>query len=403
MKKLLSVLLALAMVCSFAACSSSNSSQTTETTVSSQSETSAETVSTEDNKEKLEWVDYTEYNLEEDVPAKNVILMIGDGMGKNIIKASEIVKGDKLVMSGMKYRTDVTTYSQSVTNGYAKFTDSAASATAMSTGYKTLNGCIGVDPDGNKLETICEYAQSFDMETGLVARQVVSHATPAGMVAHNSSRDNYPQILREMVKANVNVMFGGGSQYYTNPKVKKAIDDNKYKYITKVDELEALNKDDDKVLGMFAYDNMGAADMAPSLTKMTSKALDMLDNDKGFFLMVEGSNIDTYESKCDMESTLGQMQDFDKAVDYVLEWAEKHPGTLVIVTADHETGGVTLPDNPKPEDINDSCFTSDGEHTNTDVWLFASGAQSKELCKKDVIDNTDIAKYMRKVIEDSHK
>lgn len=403
MKKLLSVLLALAMVCSFAACSSSNSSQTTETTVSSQSETSAETVSTEDNKEKLEWVDYTEYNLEEDVPAKNVILMIGDGMGKNIIKASEIVKGDKLIMSGMKYRTDVTTYSQSVTNGYAKFTDSAASATAMSTGYKTLNGCIGVDPDGNKLETICEYAQSFDMETGLVARQVVSHATPAGMVAHNSSRDNYPQILREMVKANVNVMFGGGSQYYTNPKVKKAIDDNKYKYITKVDELEALNKDDDKVLGMFAYDNMGAADMAPSLTKMTSKALDMLDNDKGFFLMVEGSNIDTYESKCDMESTLGQMQDFDKAVDYVLEWAEKHPGTLVIVTADHETGGVTLPDNPKPEDINDSCFTSDGEHTNTDVWLFASGAQSKELCKKDVIDNTDIAKYMRKVIEDSHK
>lgn len=403
MKKLLSVLLALAMVCSFAACSSSNSSQTTETTVSSQSETSAETVSTEDNKEKLEWVDYTEYNLEEDVPAKNVILMIGDGMGKNIIKASEIVKGDKLVMSGMKYRTDVTTYSQSVTNSYAKFTDSAASATAMSAGYKTLNGCVGVDPDGNKLETICEYAQSFDMETGLVARQVVSHATPAGMVAHNSSRDNYPQILREMVKANVNVMFGGGSQYYTNPKVKKTIDDNKYKYITKVDELEALNKDDDKVLGMFAYDNMGAPDMAPSLTKMTSKALDMLDNDKGFFLMVEGSNIDTYESKCDMETTLGQMQDFDKAVDYVLEWAEKHPGTLVIVTADHETGGVTLPDNPKPEDINDSCFTSDGEHTNTDVWLFASGAQSKELCKKDVIDNTDIAKYMRKVIEDSHK
>lgn len=403
MKKLLSVLLALAMVCSFAACSSSNSSQTTETTVSSQSETSAETVSTEDNKEKLEWVDYTEYNLEEDVPAKNVILMIGDGMGKNIIKASEIVKDDKLIMSGMKYRTDVTTYSQSVTNGYAKFTDSAASATAMSTGYKTLNGCIGVDPDGNKLETICEYAQSFDMETGLVARQVVSHATPAGMVAHNNSRDNYPQILREMVKANVNVMFGGGSQYYTNPKVKKTIDDNKYKYITKVDELEALNKDDDKVLGMFAYDNMGAPDMAPSLTKMTSKALDMLDNDKGFFLMVEGSNIDTYESKCDMETTLGQMQDFDKSVDYVLEWAEKHPGTLVIVTADHETGGVTLPDNPKPEDINDSCFTSDGEHTNTDVWLFASGAQSKELCKKDVIDNTDIAKYMRKVIEDSHK
>ena len=403
MKKLLSVLLALTMVCSFAACSSSNSSQATDTTSASQSETSAESVSTEENKEKLEWVDYAEYNLEEDVPAKNVILMIGDGMGKNIIKASEVVKGDKLVMSGMKHRTDVTTYSESVTKGYKEFTDSAASATAMSTGVKTLNGCVGVDPDGNKLETICEYAQSLDMETGLVARQVVSHATPAGMVAHNSSRDNYPQILREMVKSNVNVLFGGGAQYYTNPKVKQTIEDNNYKYITKADELDALNADDDKVLGMFAYDNMGAPDMAPSLMRMTSKALDMLDNDKGFFLMVEGSNIDTYESKCDMETTLGQMQDFDKAVDFVLKWAEEHPGTLVIVTADHETGGVTLPDNPTPEDINDDCFTSDGEHTNTNVWLFASGAQSKALCEKDVIDNTDIAKYMRKVLADSHK
>lgn len=403
MKKLLSVLLALTMVCSFAACSSSNSSQATDTTSASQSETSAESVSTEENKEKLEWVDYAEYNLEEDVPAKNVILMIGDGMGKEIIRGSEVVKGDKLVMSGMKYKTTVTTYSQSVTDGNAEYTDSAASATAISTGVKTLNGYVGLDSKGEKLETICEYAQSLDMETGLVARQVVSHATPAGMVAHNSSRDNYQQILREMVRSDVNVLFGGGSQYYKNKKVKNTVDECGYKYISSEEELNALNKDNDKVLGMFAYDNMGAADMSPSLKKMTSKALDMLDNDKGFFLMVEGSNIDSYEHNGNMEQVLGQMQGFDQTVDFVLQWAEEHPGTLVIVTADHETGGVKLPDNPKPEDINDSCFTSDGKHTNADVWLFASGAQSKELCEKDVIDNTDIAKYMRKVLADSHK
>lgn len=403
MKKLLSVLLALTMVCSFAACSSSNSSQATDTTSASQSETSAESVSTEENKEKLEWVDYAEYNLEEDVPAKNVILMIGDGMGKEIIRGSEVVKGDKLVMSGMKYKTTVTTYSQSVTDGNAEYTDSAASATAISTGVKTLNGYVGLDSKGEKLETICEYAQLLDMETGLVARQVVSHATPAGMVAHNSSRDNYQQILREMVRSDVNVLFGGGSQYYKNKKVKNTVDECGYKYISSEEELNALNKDDDKVLGMFAYDNMGAADMSPSLKKMTSKALDMLDNDKGFFLMVEGSNIDSYEHNGNMEQVLGQMQGFDQTVDFVLQWAEEHPGTLVIVTADHETGGVKLPDNPKPEDINDSCFTSDGKHTNADVWLFASGAQSKELCETDVIDNTDIAKYMRKVLADSHK
>ena len=400
MRKLLSVLLALSVVCSFAACSSSESSQTSATTASSQSETVAETsVPTE----KLEWVDYAEYNLEEDVPAKNVILMIGDGMGKEIIKGSEVVKGDKLVMSGMKYSTTVTTYSQSVTNGTAEYTDSAAAATALSTGVKTLNGYIGLDSKEEKLETICEYAQSLNMETGLVARQVVSHATPAGMVAHNSSRSNYQQILREMINANVNVMFGGGSQYYQSPKVQKAIDENGYKYISSEEELNALSKEDDKVLGMFAYDNIGSAEKTPSLMNMTSKALDMLDNDKGFFLMVEGSNIDSYEHNQNMEQVLGQMQGFDQTVDYVLRWAQEHPGTLVIVTADHETGGVTLPDNPKPEDINDSCFTSDGKHTNADVWLFASGAQSKGLCENDVIDNTDIAKYMRKVLEESHK
>ena len=400
MRKLLSVLLALSVVCSFAACSSSESSQTSATTPSSQTETVVETsVPTE----KLEWVDYAEYNLEEDVPAKNVILMIGDGMGKEIIKGSEVVKGDKLVMSGMKYSTTVTTYSQSVTNGTAEYTDSAAAATAISTGVKTLNGYIGLDSKEEKLETICEYAQSLNMETGLVARQVVSHATPAGMVAHNSSRSNYQQILREMINANVNVMFGGGSQYYQSPKVQKAIDENGYKYISSEEELNTLSKEDDKVLGMFAYDNIGSAEKTPSLMNMTSKALDMLDNDKGFFLMVEGSNIDSYEHNQNMEQVLGQMQGFDQTVDYVLRWAQEHPGTLVIVTADHETGGVTLPDNPKPEDINDSCFTSDGKHTNADVWLFASGAQSKGLCENDVIDNTDIAKYMRKVLEESHK
>lgn len=401
MKKILSALLALMMVCSFTACSSSQSSTTDSTQTTTQ--LSQETAATEPAKEKLKWVDYAEYNLEEDVPAKNVILMIGDGMGKEIIKGSEVVKGDKLVMSGMKYKTTVTTYSQSVKDGNAEYTDSAASATAISTGVKTLNGYVGLDAKGEELETICEYAQSLDMETGLVVRQVVSHATPAGMVAHNSSRDNYQQILREMVRSDVNVLFGGGSQYYNNPKVKKTVDECGYKYISKADELNALTKDDDKVLGMFAYDNMGAADMSPSLKTMTSKTLDMLDNDKGFFLMVEGSNIDSYEHNGNMKEVLGQMQGFDQTIDFVLDWAEEHPGTLVIVTADHETGGVKIPDNPKPEDINDSCFTSGGKHTNADVWLFASGAQAKGLCEKDLIDNTDIAKYMRKVLAESHK
>lgn len=400
MKKLLALLLATVMACSICACSGAQSN-TSQTMAEASASTVAETTQPLAETDNLKWVDYAQYNLKEDVPVKNVVLMIGDGMGENIIKAAETVKGSKLVMSGLQNKTYVTTYSQSVTDGQAEFTDSAASATAISTGVKTYNKYIGVDKDGNKLETICEYAKSFNMKTGLVDRHYVCHATPAGMAAHNDYRENYQQIMREMVNMNINVMFGGGEQFYKNsPKVKTAVQDNNYKYVNSETELLNLTNADEKVLGMFAYDNMGAADMTPTLTTMTSKALELLDNDNGFFLMVEGSNIDVYEAKQDMNSTIEQMKAFDQTVDYVLQWAEKNPGTLVIVTADHETGGVTLPDNPTPQDINNSCFTSGGEHTNTNVLLMAGGAQAAGICKDELIDNTDIAKYMRKVIAD---
>ena len=268
----------------------------------------------------------------------------------------------------------------------------------------SLNEPIGVDKDGNSLETICEFAQKYDMKTGLVDRHYVCHATPAGMAAHNSNRGNYVQILRDMAKTGVNVMFGGGEQYYKDSnKTKNYINEKGYKFIDTEEQLLALDGSDDKVLGMFAYENMKNAYREPTLTTMTSKALDLLDNDKGFFLMVEGSNIDVCESEQDMKGTIEQMMAFDHTVDYVLNWAQQHPGTLVLVTADHETGGVQIPDNATADDINNDCFTSDGEHTNTNVLLMAGGAQSAEICSSDVIDNTDIAKYMRKVLTDSHK
>ena len=392
MKKLLGIILATIMVVSVTACgndsisSSGNSAKETTTVAET-------TVSTD----KLAWADYKVYNLDQTSKVNNIILMIGDGMGENIIKATEIVKGDKLVMSGMKNKTHVTTYSQSVKEGKEKFTDSAASATALSTGTKTYNGCIGVDKDGNDLETICEYAQKCGMKTGLVDRHYICHATPAGMVAHNSFRGAYKAILGEMVQSDVNVMLGGGSQYYT-PSVQKKAESSGYKYITKESELMNLTKKDDKVLGLFAYDNMKNPELSPSLVTQTSKALDLLENDNGFFLMVEGSNIDVSEAELNMDDTIKQVEAFDHSVDYVLAWAEKHPGTLVLVTADHETGGVKIPKNATAKDINNDCFTSGGDHTNTNVLLMADGASSKEICKNKLIDNTDIAKYMRKVL-----
>lgn len=406
MKKLLAVLMSAAILASFAACSNdaASNSKTEQTTSQSSANEAVQTTSPSVETDNVDWVPFKEYSLDSDSKVKNIILMIGDGMGENIIKAAEIVKGDKLIMSGLPNQTHVTTYSQSVTSGEAEFTDSAAAATALSTGVKTYNQCIGVDKDGNSLETICEFAQKYDMKTGLVDRHYVCHATPAGMAAHNSNRGNYVQILRDMAKTGVNVMFGGGEQYYKDSnKTKNYINEKGYKFIDTKEQLLALDGSDDKVLGMFAYENMKNAYREPTLTTMTSKALDLLDNDKGFFLMVEGSNIDVCESEQDMKGTIEQMMAFDHTVDYVLNWAQQHQGTLVLVTADHETGGVQIPDNATADDINNDCFTSDGEHTNTNVLLMAGGAQSAEICSSDVIDNTDIAKYMRKVLTDSHK
>lgn len=406
LKKLLAVLMSAAILASFAACSNdaASNSKTEQTTSQSSANEAVQTTSPSVETDNVDWVPFKEYSLDSDSKVKNIILMIGDGMGENIIKAAEIVKGDKLIMSGLPNQTHVTTYSQSVTSGEAEFTDSAAAATALSTGVKTYNQCIGVDKDGNSLETICEFAQKYDMKTGLVDRHYVCHATPAGMAAHNSNRGNYVQILRDMAKTGVNVMFGGGEQYYKDSnKTKNYINEKGYKFIDTEEQLLALDGSDDKVLGMFAYENMKNAYREPTLTTMTSKALDLLDNDKGFFLMVEGSNIDVCESEQDMKGTIEQMMAFDHTVDYVLNWAQQHQGTLVLVTADHETGGVQIPDNATADDINNDCFTSDGEHTNTNVLLMAGGAQSAEICSSDVIDNTDIAKYMRKVLTDSHK
>lgn len=390
MKRFLGILLSILMLTSFCACQSSPATESTaDTTASTTQEETAPLLETD----ILKWVDYTQYSLETDVPVKNVILMIGDGMGENIIKASEVVKGDKLVMQGIENKVYARTDSLSGT------TDSAASSTALSCGIKTTNSYLGVDENGEPVETMVEFAKAKNMKTGLVVTQVMPHATPAGMVCHFNARSVYNTLLKQMINANVDVLFGGGNQYYRGS-AKTAAETNEYQYISEGKDLQTLTADK-KALGLFAYESING-DMTPSLATMTEKALDLLNNDNGFFLMVEGSNIDVQEHDSDMESTLKEMQSFDKAVNSVLAWAEKNPGTLVIVTADHETGGVTLPTELTPENINNDCFTSDGEHTNANVLVMFAGAQSDKLFTEDVIENTDISLAIRNQLNQTY-
>ena len=390
-KKFLCIGMCAALIAMLCSCSGQSSDNNAAATTAGDTTVAAETVSLDTD--VLEWVDYKTYNLDTEEEVKNVILMIGDGMGENTIKAAEIVKGDSLVMSGLPVSVHVNTDSLDGT------TDSAASSTAMSCGVKTYNKYLGVDENKEPVETMCEFAMAKGMKTGLVVTQIIPHATPAGMSVHLDNRTLYNVILKQMINSEIDVMLGGGNQYYTK-KIAQMCDERNYQYVDSGEALQAA-ANDKKLLGMFSFTNI-VAGKTPSLATMTDKALDMLDNDNGFFLMVEGSDIDVFASQLNMDSTIKEMMSFDKSVDVVLKWAENHPGTLVIVCADHETGGVKIPENAKAEDINDDCFTSGGEHTNTPIKLMAGGAQSDKLFDSDNIDNTDISKAIRKVLDNTY-
>lgn len=391
--KSVAVLLALLTVClAFAGCGTDSNAEVNSTDIVTSPATAATLAEAE--VDTLSFVPYTEYSLEEDTEVKNIILMIGDGMGENIIENAEIVKGDSLAMRAMPAKCYVTTDSLDGT------TDSAAASTAISCGVKTHNQYIGVDENGEAVETIVEFAKARGLKTGLVATQIIPHATPAGMVAHTDYRGLFNVILKQMVNAEIDVLYGGGSEYTDTAKMQARFEKNGYTYIKTADELYEGGFDT-PVVGAFSWGGMYAGGL-PSLTDMTASALDLLENEDGFFLMVEESYIDICEADLDMEGAIKEMQAFDKCIDYTLNWAESHPGTLVIVTADHETGGVILPEEKTPENVNNDLFTSGGDHTSTNVALFAAGARARELFGEELIDNTDISKIMRKALNDTY-
>lgn len=394
MKKALAIILSVLIVLSAAAltsCSGGSQPANASQSDSSIKATEEPAENPDDVKDKnLTYAEYTEYKLETDVPVKNIILMIGDGMGLNTIRCAEIQKGGKFATAAMPYTAQVTTDSLSGT------TDSAAAATALACGVKTYNKYIGMDKDSEPVESITEVAKGYGMKVGFAVTQHVAHATPAGFTAHVGNRDSFMQILGQQLKADIDVMLGGGQQFYKKG-VKKLIEEHDYTYVSTPAGLDAL-KPGKKVLGMFRYENI-LAGYKPSLETETKKALELLENDNGFFLLVEGSDIDTREALLDMDATLNEMKVFDHAIDTVLNYASRHPGTLVIVTADHETGGIQIPEGATAKDLTSGLFTSGGEHTSTNVGIFAAGAQADSLFDKELIDNTDVAKMMKRVLK----
>jgi len=273
---------------------------------------------------------------------KNVIFLIGDGMGLAHVTLTSYFVGKPLEMMKMSYSGLAYTYSA---NSFV--TDSAAAGTALATGYKTFNGMLGMTPDGKPVMTLFEAAKKVGKATGVVTTTRVTHATPAAFYAHVKDRDEEKEIARQLVVGTtIDVAFGGGMKHFSEELFEKA-KANGFTIVTTREEL--LNLDPSavkRVLGIFARSHLSYyvdGEDRPSLAEMTGKAIEILSkNEEGFFLMVEGGRIDHAAHGNDVVAMIYDTIEFDEAVKVALEFAKKDGDTLVVVTADHETGGLGL-------------------------------------------------------------
>jgi alkaline phosphatase len=296
-------------------------------------------------------------NLAQLPKVKNVILFIGDGMGaSHRLAAQYSIVGETglLAMQDMPGRGSVCT--GNVNN---LITDSAAASTAMATGVKTDNGLVGISPSGQNLPTILEKAQSLGLATGLVTTTEITHATPAAFAAHVSDRNNLIEIAPQMIAKKVNVLLGGGEDAFYPTSVngcypqpgerndgRNLVDEAMsagYSHVCDASTLISLvPADTEFLLGLFADEKM-VRPYAPDLATMTRKAIEILSQDPdGFFLMVEGGQIDTASHQNEAENIINDTIGLDDAIIVAREFLQTNNDTLIIVTADHETGGLDV-------------------------------------------------------------
>ena len=321
----------------------------------------------------------------------HVILIIGDGMGFEQVKAAgyyQYGEAGLLSFENLPYQTEMTTSSQS-----SSVTDSAASATAMATGRKVANGVISRDIPGSyrDLKTMLEIASANGKSTGLVTTTFITHATPAAFAAHTASRGNYEEIGNDYLsRSRPDVLFGGGSDSLGITDAESA----GYISAGNLTELEAFTADSSAFfLGSFGTDHMpymydGMGDL-PELSDMALKVLVLLEqDDDGFFLMIEGGRIDHAGHDNDLIRNIYEVLELSDTVEKVLEWAEGRTDTTIIVTADHETGGLAVLANNGVGVLPDVSWSTGG-HTGIEVPVYIWGNQAQQLSEA-IADNTDI-------------
>lgn len=336
---------------------------------------------------------------------KNIILLIGDGFGLSQVSASIISSNDNPLT---EFKSIGLVNTSSADN---LITDSAAGATALATGYKTKNGRLCIDENGNIIENIIEVAQKKKMSTGVIATSSITNATPAAFLSHKLNRKEEFEIAEQIINSNVDILFGAETDFFLPSNLGGKRNDSKnlidslinhgYDFIKTPDELltKSITKKSFGLFGQYALPHANKRNY--SLGLLTKSAINYLSKNKnGFFLMIEGSQIDWAAEKNDDEYLFSEINDFLTAIDEALKFAKQNQNTLVIITADHDTGsaGITDYDSDKKQ-IKLTWATN--HHTANFVGIFSYGPSANLFTG--FLNNYEIGRKLIKLIDPSKK
>lgn len=320
---------------------------------------------------------------------KNIIYLIGDGMGFGQVSTLIMERAVNREASSSSQISRITHMGIATTfSADSKVTDSAAGGTALATGEKTNNGTVGLNASGDTLTSIMVHAREMGKSTGIVVNTAILDATPAAFYAHVEKRSLWDEIAVQLTKSDYDILIGNGLEHFNS----------------REDSLDLISVFTGKGYDFSdSWEKAAALDNSGKLVILTSvrmvfpeavaKALDLLDkknNPEGFFLMIEEARIDGHGHNNDVQGLIDEMEIMDRVMQVVLDYADAHPETLVVITADHETGGVNIGYDGRP-------YFSTAGHSGSVVPVFAYGPGAEQFAG--LMDNTDIPARILNLLE----
>lgn len=326
---------------------------------------------------------------------KNVILMIGDGMSLMHVYTAWAANRGKLWLENAQATGLSKTWAVK-----KLVTDSGSGGTSLATGVKTVYHAVGVDPEGKPLTSLVDVAKELGKDAGMAVTCRLWDATPCDFCCHNIDRDKEEELVGDYPTSGVDFVFGGGAQKFTNRKdgrdIFKELQKKGYHVSRTLDDFFAYDKNSRIFAVPYDKDTPLPDERGDLLARASLKGINLMNQNKnGFFMMIEGSQLDDYGHFNQLDLLMKETLDFDQTVGEVMKWAAKDGETLVVVTADHETGGLTLVNGNKDEGRVECCFsTKDHSGAMVPVYAFGPGAENFT----GIFENTDVFKKIKKLM-----